>query len=73
MKRNIRCPSCGRQRKPSHENRCCTKKAYSPKCQKYEDFDFKAWCDAIDAEKEAKAEAEKAEAEKTKQTSPEAS
>jgi hypothetical protein len=50
MKKNIRCEACGRKRKPGHEKRCGTKKAYSEKCQKYE---------VVKAEIDKKKEAEK--------------
>lgn len=43
MKRNMRCPACGRRRKPSHEKRCGTQKAYSTDCQRYEDFDMQKY------------------------------
>ena len=36
MKNHIRCSECGRRRKPSHEAKCGTPKAYSEKCRKYE-------------------------------------
>jgi len=35
MKRMIRCPACGRQRKVGHEKRVGTPLAYSPQCIRY--------------------------------------
>ena len=62
MKSQSRCPACGRRRKPSHEKRVGTPKAYSKDCVRHEDFDPKAWHDAQEAkmkvEQEIKAQAE---------------
>lgn len=46
-KSNISCPACGRKRKPSHEKRCGTPKAYHPECQKYEGLNKKEWREKI--------------------------
>ena len=43
MKKNMKCLACGRKRKPSHEKRCGTPKAYSPECETYEDFDYQEY------------------------------
>lgn len=43
MKSNRRCLECGRRRKPSHEKRCGTEKAYTPECIIDEKFDMKAY------------------------------
>lgn len=61
MKRNMRCVACGRQRKQGHEKRCGTPKSYAKECKRYEDFDYKAWTIAFEAEKKAKEDAIKAE------------
>jgi hypothetical protein len=63
MKKNIRCPVCGRKRKASHEKRCGTPKSYNKACQKYSEFDMNVWLKAIEAEKQAKIASLKAEAE----------
>jgi hypothetical protein len=37
MIKNMRCPACGRKRKPSHERRAATNDMkYHPDCKKYE-------------------------------------
>ena len=35
MIKNMRCPACGRKRKPSHEEKINTLKAYSKDCKPY--------------------------------------
>lgn len=44
MKSNMRCPACGRRRKPGHEKRANTgKKKYHPNCEVYEEFSYEAY------------------------------
>jgi porphobilinogen deaminase len=66
MKSNRRCPACERSRKPGHEKRCGTPKAYHKDCKKYENFDMKVWLTEVEAKKQEKIAALKAK-EKAKQ------
>lgn len=62
MKSNMRCQKCGRKRKPSHENKCGTGKAYNKECVKYE-----VWKEKYDEEMKVKREKEKSEKSKNKE------
>jgi len=43
MKKHMRCPACGRKRKPSHEKKCKTDKKHNPDCKVYAEFDSKTY------------------------------
>lgn len=43
MKKQIRCLACGRRRKPGHEKRCGTDKAYHKDCRIWEPLSHEKW------------------------------